>query len=98
MAKFLHCVPRGTQGKQKPQGPRVEDHLELKTLEGTSVALAAYPSYVLRTPREPTVVGIPEKENYVVSQRPPSPILVGLVLPISQPCGMIVQTANLVDT
>ena len=82
-------MPRGTQVKQQPQGrgrsgSRVEDHLELKTLE--------------RTLGEPTEVGIPEKENYGVSQRPPSPILVGLFLSISQPCGMIVQTANLVDT
>ena len=43
------------------------------------------------------VEGVPEKENYGVSQRPPSPILVGLFLSISQSCGMIVQTANLVD-
>ena len=63
-----------------------------------SVSLAAYPSYVLRTTGEPTAVAIPEKENFGVSQRPPYPILVGLFLSISQPCGMIVQTANLVDT
>ena len=68
-------------------GSREEDHLEQKTLEVSSVSLAAYPSYELRTLGEPTAVGIPEKENYGVSQRPPSPIL-----------GMIVQTANLVDT
>ena len=46
----------------------------------------------------PKAVGIPEKENYGVSQRPPSPILVGLFPLISQPCGMIVQSANLVDS
>ena len=58
----------------------------------------AYPSYALRTLGVPTAVGIPEKENWEVSQRPHSPILVGLFLSISHPCGMIVQTANCVDS
>ena len=43
------------------------------------------------------VEGVPEKD-YGVSQRPPSPTLVRLFLSISHPCGMIVQTANLVDS
>ena len=43
-----------------------------------SVSKAAYPSYVLGTLGEPTAVGLPEKENYGVSQILPSPILVGL--------------------
>ena len=56
LAHYLPCVPRGTQGKQTPQGPgrgrsgsREEDHLEEKTLKetlrlagGISVVRTAY--------------------------------------------------------
>ena len=93
VAKYLPCVPRGTQGKQTPQGPgrgrsgrREEGRLEEKILE-ESVSLAAYPSYALRTQVVPTAVGTPEKENYGVSRRPPSPILVGLFPSISHLVG-----------
>ena len=62
---------------QPPQGPgrgrsgsSVEDHLEVKTLEAT-LRLAG------GVPVVPTAVVIPEKEDYGVSQRPPSSILVG---------------------
>ena len=73
----------------------MEDQLEEPTLEekheGTlRLAGSAYAGWK-------NAEGAPEKENYGVSQRLPSPILVGLFLSISQPCGMIVQTANLVD-
>ena len=96
----LPCVPRGTQGKQQPQGPNrgrsgrsIEDKnrpLEKRSRE-PSVSLAAYPAYALRT-----LGGHPSRGYF--SHRPPSPILVGLFLSISHPCGVIVQTANLVDS
>ena len=76
----------------------MEDHLEEptlgETLEEPSVSMAAYASYALRTLGGLPSRGVPEK-NYGVSQRPPSPILVGLFLSISHPCVMIVQSANL---
>ena len=83
VAWYFPCVPRGTQGKQQPQGPgrgrsgrREEDHLEEKTPEENP------PSRWRRTRRThcvrlvlPTAVGIPEKENFGVSQNPPVPSL-----------------------
>ena len=76
------CVPRGTQGKQKPQGPgrgrsgsREEDQLEQKTLEET-----------LRLAK---LRGL---------SKTPFTHPCGLFPSTSHPCGMIVHTANLVDS
>ena len=105
VAWFLPFVPRGTQGKQPPQGPGrgrsgsgEEDHLEQKTLEETLRLAGGVPVVRTAYARCTHSGEVHEKENYGVSQRPPSPILVSLFPSISHPCGMIVQTANLVDS
>ena len=87
------------QDRDLPRGGLEKKTILRKRLKRKpSLSLAAYPSYALRTLGVQTAVGIPEKESYGVSQRPPSPIIVGLFSSISHPCRMVVQTANLVDS
>ena len=92
------CVPRGTQGKQKPQGPgrggrgrRVEDQLEEPTRwRHTRSTLRKQGG---KTPK----VYLKKKTTGSVKD-PLLPSLWVFFLSISHPYGMIVQTANLVDS
>ena len=83
--------------RNRPLEKRLRDHLEEPTLGETLEGTLRLAGGVCVRWAVSHRGGYPKKTTGV-SQRPLSPILVGLFLSISHPCGMIVQTANLVDS